>query len=85
MPDQHMSPRQRIARAEASLWTDVFGDPIRSHIRHDNPNDATRTGNLIGGDLAQRIALIERDEDIDNNEPDDLSPEDERLSDGLEG
>ncbi len=28
---------------------------------------------------------IERDEDIDNNEPGDLSPEDERLSNGLHG
>jgi hypothetical protein len=28
-------------------------------------------------------APVERDEDIDNNEPGDLSPEDERLADGL--
>ena len=32
-------------------------------------------------DRLAQMELVERDEDIDNNEPDDLSPEDERLAD----
>jgi hypothetical protein len=47
-------------------------DAVAEHRRVNHP--------VIG----HAKTVIERDEDIDNNEPGDLSPEDERLADGLE-
>lgn len=55
-----------------------LGDVIRNVIKYDA--DETEVDQMVN---PQRYNYIEREEDIDNNEPGDLSPEDEKLAEKM--